>query len=118
MSDKREKRKNVKPVDEAMDNLEKLNDNVFMGYDLSPEPLKENETMDNKKEEIIVNGVVCNCMNLNVRKETSIDSDVLGILPKDSEVIVLDDTINGWYKIKAKGIGIGFCMSKFIKIKP
>lgn len=112
MSDKREKRKNVKPVDEVI--TEKVNgeDYVIKGIEVS------NDVVETQKKPVEVNGVVDNCMNLNIRKESSIDSDVLGILPKDSEVVVLDDTIDGWYQIKAKEIGIGFCMSKFIKIKP
>lgn len=100
MSEKKSKRTQIKPIDEVIANSE-----------------NSNEIMDNKKEELIVKGIVKDCMNLNVRDKSSIDSEILGVIPKNFEVILLDDTIDGWYKIEAEGIGIGFCMSKYINVK-
>ena len=99
MSEKRGKRKTIKPVDEVINNTEEVNEVL--------------ET----KEEIVVKGTVKGCMNLNVRKEPSIDSEILGAIPRDTELIIVDDEIEDWYKIEAKGIGIGFCMSKYITVK-
>ena len=100
MSEKRSKRTQIKPIDEVIANSE-----------------NSNEIMDTKKEELIVKGIVKDCMNLNVRNKPSIDSEILGTIHKNFEVTLLDDTIDGWYKIEAKGIGIGFCMSKYINVK-
>ena len=100
MSEKRSKRTQIKPIDEIIVNSE-----------------NSNEIMDTKKEELIVKGIVKDCMNLNVRNKPSIDSEILGTIHKNFEVTLLDDTIDGWYKIEAEGIGIGFCMSKYINVK-
>lgn len=101
MSEKRGKRKIINPVDEVINNTEEIN-----------------EVLE-AKEEIVVKGIVKGCMNLNVRKEPSMDSEILGAIPRDTELIIVDDETEGWYKVKvkAKGIGMGFCMSKYITVK-
>ena len=99
MSEKRTKKKNEKIIDEQINDTEITKEAV------------------EKEEPIKVKGIVKDCMNLNVRKEPSIDSEILGSIPKDFELILLDDTIDGWFKVKVKGIGIGFCMSKYITTK-
>lgn len=62
-------------------------------------------------------GVVVNCMNLNIRKEPTQASRSLGIIGSDTVVKVCDDeSVSGFYKVKA-GDGIsGYCMSEFIKL--
>lgn len=102
MSEKRGKRTMTKPVDEVRKVIEQ-------------ETIKE-EIIEQKKEEPI-KGVVKDCMNLNVRSNPSIDSEILGTIPKNHEVIVLDDSEEGWFKINVTGIGTGFCMSKYINVK-
>lgn len=104
MSEKRDKRKTIKPVDEVINNIEEVNEVL-------------NEALKTPEEKIVVKGTVKGCMNLNVRKEPSIDSEILGAIPCDTELIIVDDKTDGWFEVNAKGIGIGFCMSKYITVK-
>lgn len=99
MSEKRTKKKNEKVIDEQINDAEIVKEVV------------------EKEEPIIVKGIVKDCMNLNVRKKPSTDSDILGSIPKNFEVTILDDTVDGWFEIKAEKIGTGFCMSKYITTK-
>lgn len=101
MNEKIGKRKTTKPVDEMINNIE-VNEAL--------------ETLE-EKVEAKVKGIVKDCTNLNVRKKPSKDSEILGVIPKDSEVILVDDTVDGWFKVRAKGIGTGFCMRKYITTK-
>ena len=109
MSEKRDKRKTIKPVDEVVNNTEEINEVLETKEEI-------NEVLETK-EEIVVKGIVKGCMNLNVRKEPSMDSEILGAIPRDTELIIVDDETEGWYKVKAKGIEMGFCMSKYITVK-
>ena len=56
------------------------------------------------------------CQSLNMRKEPTIDSEILRILTKSTEVKILDDTDDTWYKVCVGGVGTGFCMREFIKL--
>ena len=96
MANTRGKRKEVEPVDEVVNAV--------------TEETTEPKAPSNKK------GVVI-CQNLNMRKAPTLGSAILRILTKDTKIEILDDTIDGWYKIEAEGIGIGFCMSKYINVK-
>lgn len=62
-------------------------------------------------------GVVVNCMNLNIRKDPTQVSRSLDIISSDTVVTVCDnESVSGFYKVKA-GDGIsGYCMSEFIKL--
>lgn len=96
MANTRGKKKEVEPVDEVVNAV--------------TEETTEPKAPSNKK------GVVI-CQNLNMRKAPTLGSAILRILTKDTKIEILDDTIDGWYKIEAEGIGIGFCMSKYINVK-
>ena len=56
------------------------------------------------------------CQSLNMRKEPTIDSEILRILTKGTEVKILDDTDDTWYKVCVGGVGTGFSMREFIKL--
>ena len=60
-------------------------------------------------------GVVI-CHSLNVRKEPSTDSEILRIISKDTEVTILEDVNETWYKVRIPEIKTGFCMKEFIKV--
>ena len=64
-------------------------------------------------------GVVVGCGKLNVRKQMSTTADILCELPVKSEVQVFADENNDeWYHvITASGIE-GYCMKKYITVKP
>lgn len=56
-------------------------------------------------------GKVANCEKLNVRKSASVDSPVVTIIEKGTEVeINPNKSVDGWYAISN-----GFVMSKFIE---
>lgn len=64
-----------------------------------------------------VMGIVCDCKNLNIRKQPAGDADVLGMLPAEAEVMVDEsESTDEFFKvITASGLE-GFCMKKYIMI--
>ena len=63
-------------------------------------------------------GVIFGCTKLNVRKEASVDSEVLTVINKGEEVEFTEtDTVTGFTKV-ATSTGVeGYCMTKYIKVK-
>lgn len=64
-------------------------------------------------------GVVSNCVKLNVRREPSVDSEVITIIESSTEVLVnKDESTEDWYKVYlTDGNGVeGFCMKEFISL--
>ena len=102
MANARGKRKETKPVDEAMGNIENTVDETIKNT---------NDTTPSNKT-----GVV-DCQNLNVRKAPTMGSTILRIIPKDTEVEILADANETWYKVRIGDIGTGFCMKEFIKVE-
>ncbi len=74
----------------------------------------ETEITEPKKE---IFGTVGGCYKLNVRKESSIEADIIAVIDCLAEVMIDDEeTVNGFYKIHtASGIE-GFCMKDYITI--
>lgn len=68
-----------------------------------------------KMEPNTVNGVVANCMKLNVRVEPSINSEVVYVLEVKTDVeINLDKSTDEWFYV-CTAIGVeGYCMRKFV----
>ena len=64
-----------------------------------------------------VYGKVAGCERLNVRTESTKDSDVACVINEGTEVMVdLDDSTVDWYKVcLADGIE-GYCLAEFIRI--
>lgn len=62
-------------------------------------------------------GIVYNCINLNIRKEASIEALVLCVKPCNYVLEVMTERgLNPkWSKVKTKDGIIGFCMSEYIK---
>jgi uncharacterized protein YgiM (DUF1202 family) len=53
---------------------------------------------------------------LNIRKQSSLDSDILVVLNTESEFIInVKQSTNDFYKISYKGVN-GYCLKKFVKI--
>lgn len=76
------------------------------------------ETVEEKKDVI---GVVTGCTKLNVRKAPKIGSDVVTIIDKDTNVVIVDiEKASGeWYKVKIDNGTSGFngyCKKEFIKL--
>lgn len=71
----------------------------------------------------MVIGVVSNCVRLNVREKPNIKSDVVCVIPRDSEVVIDEDkSTNAFYYVCVSNIVEktqfeGYCMKKYISIK-
>lgn len=65
-------------------------------------------------------GVVTNCSKLNVRKTPNVNSSVSGVINLNDEVMIIDieKSTDEFYKVRTESGLKGFCMKKYIKIKP
>lgn len=78
-------------------------------------PYKEVEKKSNKNtSHTDKKGIVVDCDHLRIRKEASLESDILGLLNKNDEVKITGSEKN-FYKVLIKNIK-GYCLKKFIKI--
>lgn len=68
-------------------------------------------------KETFVNGVVTDCLRLNVRREPNLDSEVLAVIDLLSEVVVdVSASTNEFYKITTVAGIEGFCLKKHIAL--
>ena len=88
--------------------------------DTEIKPLAETKKEDKPKTEKPAKpakGIVIDCERLNVRKEASLDSEVLTVLFAGDEVSVLNaKPDNGFYKIKAGSV-VGYSIVERIGLK-
>lgn len=64
-----------------------------------------------------LDGIVHNCVKLNVRRNPSIDSDVIAVLNEQDQIKVKDvDTLSDWYFIQLPNGEEGFSMKKYIAV--
>lgn len=64
-----------------------------------------------------LDGIVHNCIKLNVRRNPSIDSDVIAVLNEQDQIKVKDvDTLSDWYFIQLPNGEEGFSMKKYIAV--
>ena len=88
----------------------KKNDNV-----VNNEIMEQNETFAAEQVDAIVSnqrfGVV-NCDNLRLRKEPSLDGDIIKLLPRGTEVIIIENANESFYKVSD-----GYVMKKFVDEK-
>ena len=101
MPNTRGKRKEILPVDEVMDTNKTVADETTNAT--------SNITFSSKK------GIV-KCSKLNVRKEPTKCSDILKIISEGTEVEILKDAGDSWYKVRVGEIKNGYCMKEFIKV--
>lgn len=101
MANTRGKRKEIKPVDEVMNTNEIVVDET--------DNSTSNTTNSSKK------GIV-KCSKLNIRKTPTKGSDILKIISEGTEVEILKDADDVWYKIRVGEIENGYCMKEFIKV--
>lgn len=103
-----EENKNIK---KEANTMEEVNEEV-------KEEVKEEEVKEEIKEEVKEQnnklGKVFGTELLNVRKDPSINSDVLMVLKKDKEVNILEESNEDFYKIIVDDKE-GYCMKKFIQ---
>lgn len=75
-----------------------------------------NNVVETVEQDVV--GKVVECEQLNVRKDSKKDSDVLCIIAKDSEVqINQNESTEEFYKVVTPSGIEGYCMKKFIEVK-
>lgn len=86
-----------------------LDDSTEIAEDTKVEKIEEADVM--------MVGVVTDCLKLNIRKEPSKDSEVAAIVTCLDELMIdLDASTDDWYAVyTAAGIE-GFCMKKFVAV--
>lgn len=63
-------------------------------------------------------GVVVDCFRLNVRKEATIASDVVDVIPANGRIIIdMDNSAPEWYAVLLDNGKRGFCMKQFVKLE-
>lgn len=80
-------------------------------------PVEETEA-NVQEEPKKVSGIVVDCNRLNIRTKPSINSQPVGNVTVNSEVIInLNQSNDEWLKVITKDGVEGFCMKKYVKIK-
>ena len=100
----RGKRKEIDPIDEIV-----MEQSVI--EEVVPEATEEPNT------DTFLDGIVHNCVKLNVRKNPSTDSDVIAVLNEQDKIKVKDvDTLSDWYFIQLPNGKEGFSMKKYVAV--
>ena len=100
----RGKRKELDPIDE-----------VAMEQPVIEEVVSE--VTEEQKTDTFLDGIVHNCVKLNVRKNSSIDSDVIAVINEQDKIKVKDiDTLSDWYFIRLPNGKEGFSMKKYVAV--
>lgn len=100
----RVKRKELDPIDE-----------VAMEQPVIEEVVSE--VTEELKTDEFLNGIVHNCVKLNVRRNPSIDSEVIAVINEQDQIKVKDvDTLSDWYFIQLPNGEEGFSMKKYIAV--
>lgn len=112
----------VESVDENKEIVEPVEENNESIENISEEPVVEEAVVEEAVEEPAVIeptiGFIDGCDRLNVRKESTKDSEVLCILDKLVEVTIdLSNSTEDFYKVMTSEGIEGYCMKKFITIK-
>ena len=88
--------------DNTQENQQNLNNE-----DSTPEPPAEP-----------IDGYVTDCIKLNIRKEPSLEADILCEVPVNANLLIAPDTSSeGWYSVVTENGVNGFCMAKYVNIK-
>lgn len=100
----RGKRKELDPIDEVA-----IEQSVV--EEVVPEVTEEPKAAE------FLDGIVHNCVKLNVRRNPSIDSDVIAVINEQDRIKVKDvDTLSDWYFIQLPNGEEGFSMKKYIAV--
>ena len=84
------------------------------------EPIDKTVSNEKHVESKFVEGVVVNCIALNIRKNPSMDADVIHVADAGCRVTIdLEYSTDDWYRVvKIFDEEVyGFCMKKFIEKK-
>lgn len=76
------------------------------------------ETVEETKAPVETIGIVVNCQRLNIRKEPSVNSEVVALTTVSDELkIDMSDSTDEWFAVSTTAGIEGFCMKKFIKVR-
>lgn len=65
------------------------------------------------------NGVVANCVKLNIRKEPDAKAEILGVIPAPSTLVVYEEeSTEDFYKVCTFSGIEGYCMKQYINLLP
>ena len=65
-----------------------------------------------------IEGTISSCIRLNVRKEPSLDGEVICELPVGTTLMIdPDKSTEDWFSVCLEIGGEGYCMKKFVTIK-
>lgn len=128
MSKKRDYTRFSKGPVESMESVEDIVEPVETGVEDVVEPVEtvveniqivEAEQESTDEEPKYVTGTVTDCVKLNVREYPNSTAMILGTIHADAELIVdNEESTEDFYKIYTS-VGLeGYCMKKFITIKP
>lgn len=106
-----------KPKTEEMAEHDNLIDNADFVEEVDAVKMVE-ETVKTVPIPKTINGVVANCTKLNIRKDPSAHSEILGVIDVDSEMkIDMDKSNDKWFYVST-AVGIdGYCMRDFVNAK-
>lgn len=100
----RGKRKEIDPIDEIV-----MEQSVI--EEVVPEATEEPKAAE------FLDGIVHNCVKLNVRRNPSIKSDVITVLNEQDQIKVKDvDALGDWYFVQLPNGEEGFSMKKYIAV--
>ena len=106
-----------KPKDEEMVEHDNPIENADFVEEVDAVKMVE-ETVNTVPIPKTINGVVANCTKLNIRKDPSIQAEILGVVNVDSEMkIDMDKSNDKWFYVST-AVGIdGYCMRDFVNAK-
>ena len=64
-----------------------------------------------------IEGIVTNCTSLNIRKEPSVDSDILCFVRVGTTLMIDESTsTEDWYNVYTAAGMSGFCMKNYVRV--
>lgn len=96
---------------ETAEMIEQISEIIPQPVELAP------EIEEVAPEPIVVKGVVSGCAKMYVRSGASANSEPLGIIERDAEVVIHEfESTADFYSVTTEDGIEGFCMKKFIAI--
>lgn len=79
------------------------------------EPYTEQEENKPAVYTVLKAGTVTNCSRLNIRKEPSLEAEILRVINKGDDIEILDEsTVNGWIPVLLSDGTKGYTMKDYI----
>ena len=92
--------------------MEEVNENLQVEDEKVKEQVEQSTTNGSK-----IGIVNADCSALNVREKPSLDARIICLIGADSELEIIDSSIDGWFKVCTETGAEGFCMKDFITVE-